>query len=96
MLGRLSAGPVDPELLHARFEGGGLHAEELGGSASTADPPAGLLEHQADVFPLDILERPDAGSSLVRGPVEDYSRALRLPPPMVAPTGVFTGPEGIA
>ena len=39
MLGLLSACPLDPELLHARFEGGGLHAEELGGSTITADPP---------------------------------------------------------
>src|SRR5439155_21217517 len=50
--------PRDPELLHSRFERGGLHAEVLCGSPLTADAPPRQLEHGPDMLTFDLLERP--------------------------------------
>src|SRR5437016_720270 len=56
----LSLRSLDAELLHPRFERGGLHAKELGRSSLTADPPSRPLEHHDDVLSLHVLERSDA------------------------------------
>src|SRR5437660_8579331 len=50
--------PRDPELLHSRFERGGLQAEVPCGSPLTADAPPCQLEHAQDMLPFDLLERP--------------------------------------
>src|SRR6266536_4133595 len=55
---RRSGTAEDLELLHAGLEGRSLEAQDPGGAALTADPPAGLLENREDVLALDILEAP--------------------------------------
>ena len=42
--GGYSAGALEPELLDAGLEGGGLEAKQRGGGARPADAPAGLVQ----------------------------------------------------
>jgi len=42
--GGYSAGALEPELLDAGLEGGGLEAKQRGGAARPADAPAGLVQ----------------------------------------------------
>src|SRR5262249_15793339 len=53
----LGALPLDPEAGHAGLQRGGLEAEEDRRAARTTDFPPGLLQHRADVPPLDLLQR---------------------------------------
>src|SRR6185503_614736 len=53
------------ELLHASLEGRSLEAQDLGGAAVAADPPAGPFQHGGDVLALDLLE---AQRRLLRAP----------------------------
>src|SRR6266478_3644296 len=47
---------LDAGLAHARFQGRGLEAKALGGTAVAADSPAHLVEHRDDVPALDLLQ----------------------------------------
>src|SRR5262245_25138455 len=51
-----SGAALDSELLHAGLERRALEAQDPGGAAVAADPPAGLLEHGGDVLAHDLVE----------------------------------------
>src|SRR5262245_3045753 len=74
---------LDAELLHAGLEGRSLTAENPGGAAFAADPPAGFFENQNDVLALDLLEalrgllRANAGRRRRRQHVGEHEASRR-------------------
>ncbi len=54
---RFTSHAFDAQLLHPRFERGGIQSEDLGRALLAAHAPVGLLQHIDDMLPFHFLER---------------------------------------
>ena len=54
---RLTFHACDVEFLHARFEGGGIEAEDFGRALLSADAPVRLIENVDDMLAFHFFQR---------------------------------------